>query len=86
MAKKHTYTAEISGITLTRKTEKTYTHAWASLLDGKIKESGFSSSLELATKAGTNSIKSYVQAAKFRPELSKSESDYSLKISPTTIQ
>ena len=86
MAAKHTYTAEINGKKLTRKTERTYSHAWASVLDGEIKESGFSSSLELATKAGTNSIKSYVQAAKFRPELSKTVSDYSLKISPATIQ
>lgn len=84
--KKHTYAAEIDGNRLTRKTERTYSHAWASTYNGEIKESGFSSSLELAYKAGTKSIRFLTQAATVRSGLSTTASDYSLKVSPATLQ
>jgi hypothetical protein len=53
MAKKTKYTATLAdGTILTRSTERTYTHAWAIIWDGKeLGCTGFSGTRELAEKA-----------------------------------
>ena len=45
------YTAQFEGHTISRRSDRTYSHAWIVTVDGKIVDKGFSGSAELAHKA-----------------------------------
>ena len=45
------YTAQFEGHTISRNSDRTYSHAWIVTVDGKIVDKGFSGSAELAHKA-----------------------------------
>jgi hypothetical protein len=71
MAKKTKYTATLAdGTVLTRSTERTYSHAWAIIWDGKeLGCTGFSGTRELAEKAAQACMPSDHQASFKRAHL-----------------
>lgn len=56
------YTAQFEGHTISRRTDRTYSHAWIVTVGGKIVDKGFSGSAELAHKAAAATHPKYISA------------------------